>query len=125
MFCNEEVFGGLPRSAETDTSLGGLPFLWVQQVKGEGMSWGGPKTQKKIALPAPHGSNCSVPESYKPDAQSRSFGSVAVAAMGELHCLIYLASPELGNSNTMVSTVTPLLPRCTNITLPYSGTNAT
>lgn len=31
--------------------------MWVQQVKGEGMSWAEPKIQRKTALPAAHGSN--------------------------------------------------------------------
>lgn len=42
---------------QTVPSLGSWSFMWVQQVKGEGMSWGEPKTQRKTALPAPHGSN--------------------------------------------------------------------
>lgn len=46
------------------------------------------------------------------------FGST-VAAMGELQCLIYPASPESGNVNILVSTVTSLLPHCANVTLLY------
>lgn len=57
VLCNEEVFGGLTRSAETLTNQGGSPFIWVQQVKGEGLGWGEPKdTKRGTAFPVPHGS---------------------------------------------------------------------
>ena len=37
VFCKEELFGGLTRNAETVTNLGGLPSVWVQQLKSEGL----------------------------------------------------------------------------------------
>lgn len=46
------MFGGLPRSAETVTSLGGLPFMQVQQVKGEGMSWGRTEDTEENSFPS-------------------------------------------------------------------------
>lgn len=61
MYCNEEMFGGLTRIAETVTSLGSLSSMWVQQVKGEGLGWGEPKDIKRgTAFPVPHGAHRPV-----------------------------------------------------------------